>query len=262
MTISTFVGGDPAECRAAAHRLHRLAATVEATGSALDRRSHLPADEFGGLSGDAFRRRSAALSADATDVGEACTGLGRALRELSRNLDEIRSLMGEARRAARPTLCVEGTLINPPPACAPAHDHEVFRTVARVVERARELEQTAQAEWRAALARYADTAPPSPSALGGPLDSLLHSGGAPSSTGSPLEPPQPPAPDAGAPPTPLPVPGPLDPPIPTDAPATAAVPPVASGGTSDHHHLADTSIWAFEQVGQPHADEVPADEAV
>lgn len=265
MSINTSVSGDPSECHAAARRLRRLATALDASNEMLVGRSHLPADEFGGLSGDAFRRRISALAGCATNAGADTAGLARALEMLGRRLDDVLLLMSKARRAARASLVVDGQTIHRPGPCAAAHDHLVFDTVSRVVDGVRRLEQQAQLEWQEALSTYADAAPPisaplplstSPAPNDGPLDNLFQVNG--TATPPPVLSPDP---------APLPAPDPIqaEAPLPSssEVPSSGTGPPVATGGAhapsgpgTGAGPSAGSGTWAAEQVGEVRAEEV------
>lgn len=259
MSINTSVSGDPSECHAAARRLRRLATALDASNEMLVGRSHLPADEFGGLSGDAFRRRISALAGCATNAGADTAGLARALELLGRRLDDVLLLMSKARRAARASLVVDGQVIHRPGPCADAHDHLVFETVSRVVDGVRRLEQQAQLEWQEALSTYADAAPPvspplpltsSPAPNGGPLDNLFEGNGT-------ANPPPPPVSDPAPASTPDLIPA--ETPLPSSAGVSAAGPPMAMGGAhspSGPGTGAGNGTWAAERVGEVRAEEV------
>lgn len=268
MSINTSVNGNPSECHAAARRLRRLATALDASNEMLAQRSHLPAAEFGGLSGDAFRRRISALAGGATNAGADTAGLARALELLGRRLDDVLLLMGKARRAARASLVVDGQVIHRPGPCADAHDHLVFDTVSRVVDGVRRLEQQAQLEWQEAVSTYADTDPPappvspplplstSPAPNDGPLDNLFQGNGT-------ATPPPVPSPD----PAPLPAPDPIqaEAPLPSssEVPSSGTGPPVTTGGAhapsgpgTGAGPSAGSGTWAAEEMGESRAEEV------
>lgn len=242
MNINTSVNGDPSQCHAAARRLHRLATAFDAAGEKLTRHSDLPVDEFGGLSGDAFRRRTATLAGCAASASEDSAGLARAMEELGRRLDDVRLLMHRVRLAARVSLVVDGSVIRQPEPWASSHDQLVFDTVRHVVEGARRLEQHAQLEWQSALSKYTDTAPPIPPPIHLPLPLPIHAGSLDSllrGDGSA------PAPDPG------PQPG-----APSHAPTPAFELVAEPAGMHAHGAGAVGGTWVAEQVSQWHFEEV------
>lgn len=181
MSLGTEVDGDPAACHRAARRLGRLGSTVEAGGLSLSRRAHLRDDDFGGLSGDAFRRRAATLAEQAAEEARRCTQVGRALEALADSLEDVQLLLLRARQEARGALVVDGSVIHAPQLDAPERQHRVWRSVRMAVQDARGYERRVQGEWRDALARYATPAPAIPALLdNSPSTGPANEGGAPS----------------------------------------------------------------------------------
>lgn len=172
MSLDTVVRGDPDDCRRAARRLERLAAELDAAAATLARHSHLPADAFGGLSGDAFRGRAAGLARVGEAEGRRCERLGRALEELALDLEDAGRVMTMARVEARELLAVDAVFIHPPEgdqARSPLAQR-AWRAVAALVARARAVEARAQADWTATLRELADLPGPLPDRSAGPDD--------------------------------------------------------------------------------------------
>jgi len=118
-----------AECARAASDLTALVHRLDRARRALVRQSRLPEDDFGGLSGDAYRRHAARSAVTVAGAASDLALLAGALAALGRSLEaaeEIRDLA-----AASP----------------PERAHELRL-------RARDLERHAQERWRVAVASY------------------------------------------------------------------------------------------------------------
>lgn len=170
MSLDTVVRGDPDGCRRTARHLERLARELDAAAATLTRESHLGVDAFGGLSGDAFRRRAGGLARASEAEGERCDRLGRALEELARDLEDAGRVMAMARSEAREMLFVDAVFIHPPDGALAGSvlAQRAWRGVVALVARARAVEARAQADWEAALRGLADGSTPLPGLPVGP----------------------------------------------------------------------------------------------
>jgi hypothetical protein len=166
MTLSTWFEGDPESCWRVARRLDSLAETMEQTGRFLGHQASLPADEFEGLSGNAYRASAGTLRDEAVDAATAQRALASALDEFATNLDGVRRVLRRARALARDHLVIHGLEIQEPGAYADERQREVFAMVEGVVHEARRIEHRAHHDWQAALAEHAGTAALSPLATG------------------------------------------------------------------------------------------------
>ena len=133
-----------AACARAASDLTTLVTRLDRTGRALDRQSRLPEEEFGGLSGDAYRRHAARSAVAAAGAASDVALLAGALAALGRELAAAEELRDRA----------EGS--------PPERSRELRR-------RAHELEQEAQDRWRRAVASYDGSAHPRQRATGQPV---------------------------------------------------------------------------------------------
>lgn len=161
-----------AGCARGASDLTTVAEVVEQVGVVLARQQHLPAAEFGGLAGDAFRHHAASSAAVAARLAADVSLLASGLATLGHELGTAEDLRAEA-------------------AGSPADRALALR------RRARRVEETAQDDWRAAMSRFADRGTP-----GGPASvdpqpvvpgSVIHplgpdAEGHPGATGAPLAP--------------------------------------------------------------------------
>ena len=166
MTLSTRFEGDPESCWRVARRLDVLAETLEDAARYLGHQQSLPAEDFEGLSGAAYRVSAGRLRADATAGATAHRALAVALDEFAANLDGVRRVLRRARGLAREHLVIHGLEIQEPGPYADARQREVFAMVRGAVEEARRIEHQAHHDWQAALATHAGTAPPAPAAPG------------------------------------------------------------------------------------------------
>ncbi|MCW2797074.1 hypothetical protein [Nocardioides sp.] len=161
MTIETLVAGDPAACDRSARELACLGEATDRATTSVARRSTISTADFGGLSGDSFRRHAGSLAESLSAESGRCHRLARAMGQLAHDLDRVAGLMEQARQTARARrLVVEGTTIVVPGAHADPDQHRAWRELRAVVAGIRELEARAQREWVAALARDTGTAPP------------------------------------------------------------------------------------------------------
>jgi hypothetical protein len=140
MTLSTWFEGDPESCWRVARRLDSLAETMEQTGRFLGHQASLPADEFEGLSGNAYRASAGTLRDEAVDAATAQRALASALDEFATNLDGVRRILRRARALARDHLVIHGLEIQEPGAYADERQREVFAMVEGVVHEARRIE--------------------------------------------------------------------------------------------------------------------------
>jgi hypothetical protein len=158
MRLALDVEGEPAACLAAAEDLHRLGDAVGAAADALAGQVRVGREDFGGFSGDAFRAHARRLVEPTDDLAHRCHRLADALHELARDLRDVRRAMALARQQARPRLVVTAHGIEAPAGPGGAADRDAWRAwdeAVRTVDAARQLEARAQADWRAALERFA-----------------------------------------------------------------------------------------------------------
>ena len=133
-----------AGCARAASDLTTLVHRLDRARRALVRQSRLPEDDFGGLSGDAYRRHAATSAATLAGAGSDLALLAGALAALGRALaaaEEIRDLA----------------------AGSPPERARELRLSARDIER------HAQGRWRAAVAGYEGRDYPGQRPVGGPV---------------------------------------------------------------------------------------------
>lgn len=168
MTLSTYFEGDPESCWRVARRLDVLAESLDDTSRFLGHQASLPADDFEGLSGDAYRGSAGRLRDDAVATGSAQRAVAAALDEFATNLDGVRRVLRRARALARDHLVIAGVEIQPPGPYADERQREVFRMVEGAVHEARRIEHRAHHDWQVALAQHAGTHAPAPIA-GGPF---------------------------------------------------------------------------------------------
>jgi len=160
--LRTFVvAGDPETCRRSAGLLRDLAAGVEDAAAFLTRQGGGPTG-LSGLSGTAYRRRCAALGADAGDLARRTDGLSTALADLAVELDRAREVMARAEATAWTAgLVLGGTLVPPEtalptsPAGADRARWTAWSRARSLIRRARILEIVAQQAWSMMLLRYA-----------------------------------------------------------------------------------------------------------
>ncbi|MDP2771948.1 MAG: hypothetical protein Q8O61_00205 [Nocardioides sp.] len=233
MALSTCFDGDPESCWRVARRLDGLAESLEVTSRFLAHQAALPADDFEGLSGTAYRDSAGRLHGEAVAGASAQRALAAALDDFGTSLDDVRRVLRRARALAREHLVINAQEISPPGPYADERQREIFEMVEGAVREARRVEDQAHHDWQAALAQHAGTATPSPIAAGpfglpmpgptpGPLTDPLP---------DPLTDPQPdPLPDP--PPDDHPEPGPTPAPAPSVNPAPALAP--AALGGRDH----------------------------
>ncbi|MDO9494074.1 MAG: hypothetical protein Q7J48_00075 [Nocardioides sp.] len=168
MTVSTYFDGDPESCWRVARRLDGLAESLEVTSRFLCHQASLPADDFEGLSGNAYRDSAGRLHGEAVAGASAQRALAAALDDFGANLDGVRRVLRRARALARAHLVITAQEIQPPGPYADERQREVFEMVAGAVREARRVEDQAHHDWQAALAQHADTRAPSP-IVGGPF---------------------------------------------------------------------------------------------
>ncbi|MFA6300372.1 MAG: hypothetical protein WC642_14490 [Nocardioides sp.] len=168
MTLSTYFDGDPESCWRVARRLDGLAESLEVTSRFLSHQASLPADDFEGLSGNAYRDSAGRLHDEAVAGASAQRALAAALDDFGTDLDGVRRVLRRARALARDHLVITAQEIQPPGPYADERQREVFRMVAGAVREARKVEDQAHHDWQAALAQHAGTRAPSPIA-GGPF---------------------------------------------------------------------------------------------
>lgn len=162
MTLSTYFEGDPESCWRVARRLDVLAESLDDTSRFLGHQASLPADDFEGLSGDAYRGSAGRLRDDAVATASAQRAVAVALDELATNLDGVRRVLRRARALARDHLVIAGLEIQPPGPYADERQREVFRMVGGAVHEARRVEHRAHHDWQVALAQHAGTPAPAP----------------------------------------------------------------------------------------------------
>lgn len=221
MTLSTYFEGDPESCWRVARRLDVLAESLDDTSRFLGHQASLPADDFEGLSGDAYRGSAGRLRDDAVGTASAQRAVAAALDEFATNLDGVRRVLRRARALARDHLVIAGLEIQPPGPYADDRQREVFRMVEGAVHEARRIEHRAHHDWQVALAQHAGTQAPAPIA-DGPFGLPL-----PEPIPEPAPEPDPdPRPDRRPDPRPEPDPpaGSAPPPAPTVTPAASSAP--------------------------------------
>lgn len=168
--IDLEVTADPDSCRRTARQLARLAGACGTVADHLVRHTHLHDADFSGLAADAFvaRCRASATGADRRQAW--AERLAAALEEYADGVDEVRTLMREARRAAEPWLVTSATRIESParPACGPAgrlaDRWAAWRHAVGLWREARELEDRAE---RALRDRLHGSGPQGPASYDG-----------------------------------------------------------------------------------------------
>lgn len=133
-----------AACARAASDLTALVHRLGRTRAALVRQSRLPEQDFGGLSGDAYRRHAARSAVTVAGAGSDLALLAGALAALGRELAAAEEIRVQA-HGSPPERARELRL------------------------RARDLERRAQDRWRAAVAAYEGQAGPAPQPTGQPI---------------------------------------------------------------------------------------------
>lgn len=171
------VDGYPAGCLETADLLAALARRLAEAESALGRASRISPSDFDGLAAAAFRTRAAGLAGTTGSAAADTAGLGRALRELGRDLRDVEIVMDRLADRARPHLRVLPDRILAPerprsfqePGDAQAW--QVWDELVALHADARRLEEEAHDTWRAAIARFTgDGALPLLPGIGLPLD--------------------------------------------------------------------------------------------
>lgn len=253
MTLSTYFEGDPESCWRAARRLDTLAESLDDTSRFLGHQASLPADDFEGLSGDAYRGSAGRLRDDAVGTASAQRAVAVALDELATNLDGVRRVLRRARALARDHLVIVGLEIQPPGPYADEHQREVFRMVEGAVHEARRVEHRAHHDWQVTLAEHAGTPAPAPIA-GGPFGLPLPDP-VPEPLPEPLPEPQP-DPRSDRQPDPQPEPDPpagSAPPAPTAEPTASSVPTTSPApvAVQDDWESASEDDWAPASPAAP-----------
>lgn len=152
------VDGCPRGCHDAADRLDALAGRVEAAAGTLAEDAVLSTTHFDGLAADAFRSRAADVADPARRSVARTRGLATALRELGRDLADVQLVMDRLRAQAAPHLRVLPDRILAPESPRAFQQEErawaAWDLIAPVHADARRIEQRAQADWSAAVARF------------------------------------------------------------------------------------------------------------
>lgn len=162
-TVDTQYDASPESCHQTAFELDQLSRAVSRSSVALTRHAGVKDELVGGLSGEAYRRLNARIGADSDDFAHDLKMLARALVEFGADIHDITWRLRQAREVAAHQLYVDGFVVHAPqkPRRLAADDPALglqwvaWDNVVDIVDRARHRQARSEADWVAALTRFA-----------------------------------------------------------------------------------------------------------